>query len=61
MVFLDTSRAHPLVEVARTLGTKLPEEHPVLLSLVRRHHTASRLCITVTIVSRLTHARMSRR
>ena len=61
MVFLDTIRAHPHIEVARTLGTKLPEEHPVLSSLVRRHHTASRLCITVTIVSWLEHARMSRR
>ena len=61
MVFLDTIRAHPHIEVARTLHTKLPEEHPVLSSLVRRHHTASRLCITVTIVSWLEHARMSRR
>ena len=27
MVFLDTIRAHPHIEVARTLHTKLPEEH----------------------------------
>ena len=27
MVFLDTIRAHPHIAVARTLHTKLPEEH----------------------------------